>query len=269
MGILGERGREVVEDGLHGAGGHLRQHEGEVGAGGRAHGAEQIRPFAAPVAEPARALAANPPAEPGAAWPTRAVDRLRRSTQRPQLNPLARVRLGRRRQRVAQPLLAKAALAFSSASGCSGRVFCRDRSRRRRIRDRLAGCCRLPKRRSIQRQSIGRVQSEPPSSARWGRRKTASSSSACSASVSVGVRPGSCPPARLRSPASATPCVGSAPAAPAAAAKPSLPVRPDLKRCSHRPLRAHRPEENPNRRRHRIKGESEPRRAGITPIHVI
>jgi hypothetical protein len=43
MSVIGDAAGEVVEEQLHGAGGHLRQHEGEVPAGGRAHGAEQRR----------------------------------------------------------------------------------------------------------------------------------------------------------------------------------------------------------------------------------
>ncbi len=64
MGILGQSGREVVESGLRRASGHLGQDEGEVGAGGRAHGAEQVGPLEAAVAQRTRALAADPPAEP-------------------------------------------------------------------------------------------------------------------------------------------------------------------------------------------------------------
>jgi hypothetical protein len=40
---------------------------GEVAASGRAHGAEQMGPLEVPIAAPARTLAADPPAEPGAA----------------------------------------------------------------------------------------------------------------------------------------------------------------------------------------------------------
>jgi hypothetical protein len=103
MGILGQRSREVVEEGLHDAGEHLGQHEGEVGAGGRAPGAEQVGPLEAAVAQPARALAAHPPAEPCAALLADAG-----FVHEPELDPLARVRLGRHRQRVAEPPLMSA-----------------------------------------------------------------------------------------------------------------------------------------------------------------
>jgi ParB-like chromosome segregation protein Spo0J len=65
-----------------------------------------------------------------------------------------------------EPPLAKAALARRRLAGAGGPLFCRDRSRRRTTRDRLAGCRRLPNRRSIQSHSAVRAQSTQPSRAR-------------------------------------------------------------------------------------------------------
>jgi hypothetical protein len=151
------RGGEVVEEDLHGRGRDLWQYEGEAVAGGGADGAEQVGPLVALLAQAARPFAAYPPAVASAAL--RANPGL---IFEPQLDALAGMRRGDRLYGPQQPPLTKAALARSSAWGCSGRVFCRDRSSRRTIRDRLAGCRRLSKRSSIQRQSAGSVQSVQP-----------------------------------------------------------------------------------------------------------
>ena len=84
--------------------------------------------------------------------------------------------------------VAEAALARSSASGCNGRVFCRDRSSRRMICDSLAGRSRLSKPSSSLRYGTGSVPSVQPHRARS--RTIAASSSVCSGSLSAGERRG-------------------------------------------------------------------------------
>jgi hypothetical protein len=106
--------------------------------GSGANGAKQVRPLVALLAQAARPLAAYPPAMAGATL--RADPAL---ILEPQLDALVGVRLGDRLYGLQQPPLTGAALARSPACGCSARVFCRDRSSRRMIRDRLAGCRRL------------------------------------------------------------------------------------------------------------------------------
>ena len=143
-------------------------------------------------------------------------------------------------QAVAQPLFRKRSWAATSASGWTGRVFCRDRSRRLSTRDRLDGWNGLPKRSSSQKHRSARVQAATPSRPGSGPRNTRAARAACSASPSRwrptglgpvvegprGLRrcsgsprharpaapcrrasprpPGSCPPTRWRSPASAS-----------------------------------------------------------------
>ena len=148
---------EAVQKDLHGCGGDLGQHEGKAPAAGRVNGAEQVSPLVALLAQAARALAAHPPAVAGAAL--RADPAL---VLEPQLDALVGMCRCHGLYGPQKPPLVKAAWARSSASGCCGRVFCRDRSRRRRMRDRLAGCRRLPKRSSIQRHRAGSVQSVQP-----------------------------------------------------------------------------------------------------------
>src|SRR5215218_8433682 len=57
-----ERGRETVQERLHGFGRDARQHEREALAGGGPHRREQVRPGVALIAQARRTLAAAPPA---------------------------------------------------------------------------------------------------------------------------------------------------------------------------------------------------------------
>src|SRR5919202_2414195 len=78
-------------------------------------------------------------------------------------NLLLRMGLGGGLQRRREPFFRKAAFAFSSALGCTGRAFCRDRSGRRTTRVRLAGCSDLPNRSSITPHRSRNVQLDKPS----------------------------------------------------------------------------------------------------------
>src|SRR5690606_31711217 len=97
--VFGQGAGEGVEEQPGGARGDLRQDEGEVVAGGRTGGAEDVGPLVAPVAQTRRTLATQPPAM---ADPALVADA--GLVLEPQLQALGGMRLGHRRQGRAEPL---------------------------------------------------------------------------------------------------------------------------------------------------------------------
>ncbi len=132
--IVGEGLGEGIEEQPGGAGGDLRQDQREVVAGGRPDGAEDVGPLVPPVADPRRPLAAQPPA---VTDPTLVADA--GLVLEPELEALVGMRFGRRLQGRAEPPFLKRRCASGSPWGCTGRAFCREKSRRRSTRVRLDG----------------------------------------------------------------------------------------------------------------------------------
>lgn len=125
---------EGVEEQPGGAGGDLRQDEREVVAGSWPHGAEDVGPLVSPIADPWRPLAAQPPAMADPAFVADA-----RLVLEPELKALVGMGLGRRLQGGAEPLFLKRLCASALPCGCTGRAFCREKSRRRNTRVKLEG----------------------------------------------------------------------------------------------------------------------------------
>jgi len=182
----GDRLGEGVEEDLHGPRADLGHDEAEGGLPVGAGAAEDAAPLEAPVLTARRAAAAAPPAMAEPALP--ADPHLVLETER---DPLVRMDLGCGLRRSPQPPFSKRRRAASSVFGCVGRVFCREKPSRRRIRDRFRAVGRLSKRVSIRRQRSGRVELLAPSFSEPGPRKMRSKSGAGSASLSAGGRPGS------------------------------------------------------------------------------
>ena len=115
---------ELVEHRLHGGGAHRGQHERDPGIALRTDRAEQIDRLVAQVAHAARAQAAlvPAPADPaGLADPG--------LVQEPDLEPLGLGVVTGDLGDQAREFFLKRAWALRSASGCTGRAFCQDRSR--------------------------------------------------------------------------------------------------------------------------------------------
>src|SRR5919202_2276057 len=117
-----ERGREAVQERLHGSGGDARQHERDALAGGGPQRREQVRPGVAPIAQAGRTPAPGAPAVAHAPLLAEA---------HPVLEPERRAPagvLGRDAVQLAlETPFANASRAAGSASGCEGLAFCRDK----------------------------------------------------------------------------------------------------------------------------------------------
>ena len=134
MGVLGQLLGEPVEEEPHGPGGHFGQDQGEVLAGGRADGGIDVGPLVAPVADPGRALALEPPAVADAALVADP-----RLVLEPELQAVVRVARADLLQRRAKPLFWKRRCARGSLLGWTGRAFCLEKPIRRSTRVRLDG----------------------------------------------------------------------------------------------------------------------------------
>lgn len=119
--VLGQRGGEVREEDAHRLCRDVRQHEGEVLAGGGPDGGKDVRPGVAHVAEPGRALPAGEPAMAHA--PLLAEAGL---VLEPERQALVRMRCARGIEGGLEPPFANASRAAGSAFGWAGRAFCRD-----------------------------------------------------------------------------------------------------------------------------------------------
>ena len=126
----GEAGEEQVHDlGVEGG-----QHEGEVLAGGRAHGGEDVGPLVADLTWARGAPAPGPPAMTDPALVAEAGLVLE-----PELEALVGVGFGGRLQGRAEPLFLKRSCASGSLCGCAGRTFWREKPSRRSTRVMLEG----------------------------------------------------------------------------------------------------------------------------------
>jgi hypothetical protein len=132
--VLGQTGGEAGQEQVHHAGVDPGQHQGEVLAGGRPQGGEDVGPLIADLAKAGRTLTLEPPAMADPALVTDAGLILK-----PELDALARMGGDRRPQRRWEPLFLKRCCAGASFCGCAGRAFWREKPMRRRTRVMLEG----------------------------------------------------------------------------------------------------------------------------------
>ncbi len=118
---------EVCEKQVHDLGVDARQHEGDVVAGGRAHGGKDVGPLVSDLTRPGGAFAPAPPPVTDPAVVTDA-----RFILKPELQALVGMRLGGRLQDVAKPPFLKRSCASTSFRGWLGRTFWREYPIRRR-----------------------------------------------------------------------------------------------------------------------------------------
>ncbi len=128
--VAAKRAEEQVHDlGVDGG-----QHEGDVLAGGRADGGEDVGPL---VADLTWARGAPAPEPPAVADPALVADA--GLVLEPELEALVGMRFGGRLQGRAEPLFLKRSCASASLCGCAGRTFCREKPMRRSTRVMLDG----------------------------------------------------------------------------------------------------------------------------------
>ena len=132
--VVGQGCGEVGEKQVHDLGVDAGQDEGEVLAGGRAHGGEDVGPLVAVGARAGGALALEPPP---VANPALVADP--RLVLEPELEMLLGMRGGGASQGLAQPLFLNRSWACGSRRGFAGRAFCREKPRRCSTRVRLEG----------------------------------------------------------------------------------------------------------------------------------
>ena len=125
---------EAGEEHIHDLGVDAGQHEGEVLAGGRAHGGEDVGPLVSDLTWARGALAPEPPAMTDPALVADAGLVLE-----PEFEPLVGLGFGGRLQGRAEPPFLKRCCASASLCGCAGRTFCREKPSRCSTRVRLEG----------------------------------------------------------------------------------------------------------------------------------
>ena len=127
--VLGQGGGEAGEEQVHEIGIDGGEHESEVGAARRMHDGIDIGPLVADLPGPPGALS---PAPPAMADPPLVADA--GLVLKPELDALAGMGLANRLQARAKPPFLKLSSASGSFFAWAGRIFWRDKSRRRSIR---------------------------------------------------------------------------------------------------------------------------------------
>src|SRR3954467_2571538 len=180
MFALGQRRRELAEEGVHRPGPDRRRDEGEAVAGRRPDGAEEVGPSVTLVAQTRRPLATGEPAMADA--PLLAETGL---VHEPERQAFVAVRRPRVVQSGLQPPFANASRAAASAFGSEGRAFCRDRPSRRISLPMCEGWYDTPQRFSTSWHSSGKVQALRPVASTFG---PSSTSWRCAARLSSSSR---------------------------------------------------------------------------------